>query len=140
MHTYRCVANRGHIPIDMKKQKTVRLVFPGYKGMLGPQGTEVLLVEGKFHLSPNHHGTTGLFSSSPNQPKSWPEFLESGTPNTPRKAGLCAALIEYEKRKKEIVPRETILANSLYKRLDTIFELLEVKQWFYMVRWSMEFV
>ncbi|ASN03803.1 aminotransferase class V-fold PLP-dependent enzyme [Virgibacillus necropolis] len=110
----------GHIPIDMKTQKIDMLVFPGHKGILGPQGTGVLLVEGEVHLYPIHHGGTGAFSSLPNQPKQWPEFLESGTLNTPGIAGLYAALIDYESRKKEIVPRETILANMLQKSLEAI--------------------
>ncbi|WP_404450732.1 aminotransferase class V-fold PLP-dependent enzyme [Virgibacillus necropolis] len=110
----------GHMSIDMTKQEIDMLVFPGHKGILGPQGIGVLLVEGKVHLSPIHHGGTGSFSSSPNQPKQLPEFLESGTLNTPGIAGLYAALIEYEKRSKEIVPRETILANLLCKGLEAI--------------------
>lgn len=110
----------GHITIDMRKQGINMLVFPGHKGILGPQGTGVLLVEGNVQLSPIHHGGTGAFSSSPNQPKQWPEYLESGTLNTPGIAGFYAALIEYEKRKQEFVPRETMLADTLYNGLVSI--------------------
>ncbi|MFZ3577680.1 aminotransferase class V-fold PLP-dependent enzyme [Virgibacillus sp. DJP39] len=110
----------GHIPIDMKKQRIDMLVFPGHKGILGPQGIGALLVEGNVNLLPIHHGGTGTFSNSPKQPEKWPEYLESGTLNTPGIAGLHAALVEYEKRKKEIVPRETILSNALFKGLSAI--------------------
>ncbi|ASK61775.1 cysteine desulfurase [Virgibacillus phasianinus] len=110
----------GHIQIDMKKQGIDMLVFPGHKGIMGPQGMGVLLVEGSIGLVPIHHGGTGSFSSSPNQPDSWPELLESGTLNTPGIAGFHAALSEYENRKHEIVPRETILANRLVEALEKI--------------------
>lgn len=110
----------GHIPIDMKKQKINMLVFPGHKGILGPQGTGILAVEGNMHLLPIHHGGTGTFSSLAHQPEKWPEHLESGTLNTPGIAGLHAALLEYKQRRNEIVPRETILANTLYKGLEKI--------------------
>lgn len=110
----------GHVPIHMQEQGIDMLVFPGHKGLLGPQGTGMLLVEGKIDLAPIHHGGTGSFSAEPNQPSQWPEKLESGTLNTPGIAGLYAALQEYEKLKNEIVPRETILANDLLKRLKEI--------------------
>lgn len=110
----------GHIPIDMKKQEIDMLVFPGHKGILGPQGTGVLAVEGTIHLAPIHQGGTGTFSSLPHQPEQWPEHLESGTLNTPGIAGLYAALLEYKQRKNEIVPRETILANTLCEGLEKI--------------------
>src|SRR5699024_2086699 len=45
----------GHIPIRMKKDHIDMLVFPGHKGMLGPQGTGVLFVEGDIDLQPTVH-------------------------------------------------------------------------------------
>lgn len=110
----------GHTPINMQEQGIDMLAFPGHKGLLGPQGTGMLLVEGDIQLNPIHHGGTGSFSEIPNQPNQWPERLESGTLNTPGIAGLHAALCAYEKRKNENVPRETFLTNQLYEGLSNI--------------------
>lgn len=110
----------GHLAIDMQAQGIDMLAFPGHKGLLGPQGTGMLLVEGDVTLTPLIHGGTGRFSEHPDQPDVWPEKFESGTLNTPGIAGLLAALKIYEKRKTEHVPRETILAQTLAKGLKTI--------------------
>src|SRR5699024_2252276 len=110
----------GHIPLDMKKQKIDMLAFPGHKGLLGPQGTGMLLVEGNLDLRPIHHGGTGSFSEDPNQPEQWPEKLESGTLNTPGVAGLHAALEVYEQNREKIVPRETMLISQLVSGLKRI--------------------
>lgn len=110
----------GHMSIHMQEQNMDMLVFPGYKGLLGPQGTGMLLVEGELDLMPLHYGGTGAFSELPDQPDQWPEKLESGTLNTPGIAGLHAALIEYEARKDEIVPRETMLVKRLLKGLKAL--------------------
>lgn len=110
----------GHVPIHMQKQNMDMLVFPGHKGLLGPQGTGMLLVEGELDLTPLHYGGTGAFSELPDQPDQWPEKLESGTLNTPGIAGLYAALLAYEARQDEIVPRETMLINRLLKGLKSL--------------------
>lgn len=110
----------GHIPIHMQEQGIDMLAFPGHKGLLGPQGTGMLLVEGEIDLDPLHHGGTGSFSEDPNQPNEWPENMESGTLNTVGIAGLHAALEVYKQRKYEIVPRETILVRRLIKGLNAI--------------------
>ncbi|WP_077359001.1 aminotransferase class V-fold PLP-dependent enzyme [Virgibacillus halodenitrificans] len=110
----------GHIPIHMKEQGIDMLAFPGHKGLLGPQGTGMLLLEGDITLNPLHHGGTGSFSDTPHQPENLPEKLESGTLNTPGIAGLYAALECYEERKGENVPRETILIRRLEAGLEKI--------------------
>lgn len=110
----------GHLPIHMKKQQIDMLAFPGHKGLLGPQGTGMLLIEGETDLNPLHHGGTGSFSEERKQPEKWPEKLESGTLNTPGISGLYAALQVYEREKSEIVPRETMLINQLANGLDRI--------------------
>ncbi|OZU89461.1 cysteine desulfurase [Virgibacillus indicus] len=107
----------GHQSIHMKKQGIDMLAFPGHKGLMGPQGTGMLLIEGEIELMPILHGGTGGFSENPDQPDKLPERLESGTLNTPGIAGLYAAFKAYEDRKTEIVPRETILIKKLLKGL-----------------------
>ncbi|HLR40952.1 MAG TPA: aminotransferase class V-fold PLP-dependent enzyme [Virgibacillus sp.] len=110
----------GHLPIHMKNQGIDMLAFPGHKGLLGPQGTGMLLVEGELDLKPLHHGGTGYFSESITQPEQWPEKLESGTLNTPGIAGLYAALKVYEQHRLENVPRETLLIKKLITGLKKI--------------------
>ncbi|GAB3797810.1 aminotransferase class V-fold PLP-dependent enzyme [Virgibacillus kimchii] len=110
----------GHIDIHMKDQLIDMLVFPGHKGLLGPQGTGMLLMEGEVPLTPIHHGGTGSFSQLADQPERWPEFMESGTLNTPGISGLLAALKVFEAGKDENVPRETLLVNKLLKGLNAI--------------------
>lgn len=110
----------GHMSLNMQDMGIDVMVMPGHKGLLGPQGTGMLMVEGDVELSPLHHGGTGNYSESPEQPSLWPEKLESGTLNTPGIAGLQAALKHYESRDHENVPRETILSQTLLKGLKQI--------------------
>ena len=113
----------GHQTIHMKKQGIDMLAFPGHKGLMGPQGTGMLLIEGEVDLKPILHGGTGGFSEDPDQPIHFPERLESGTLNTPGIAGLYAALKAYEDRKTENVPRETILIRKLLRGLQVMPEV-----------------
>src|SRR5699024_7406688 len=62
----------GHIPIHMTRDGIAMLAFPGHKGLWGPQGTGVLLVEGNMDLYPLIQGGTGAFSEQPEQPLHWP--------------------------------------------------------------------
>lgn len=110
----------GHLPVHMQDYGINMLAFPGHKGLLGPQGTGMLLVEGNIDLKPLYHGGTGSFSEERSQPEQWPERLESGTLNTPGIAGLYAALQVYEKEKDSIVSRETMLIEKLTTGLSKI--------------------
>ncbi|MGM8212858.1 aminotransferase class V-fold PLP-dependent enzyme [Virgibacillus sp. W0430] len=110
----------GHMNISMQALGIDLLVFPAHKGLLGPQGVGMLLVEGEVDLLPLHHGGTGIYSESQYQPQMWPQKLESGTLNTPGIAGLHAALRLYEQRKKQNVSRETILIKRLVSGLENL--------------------
>ncbi|RYG73381.1 aminotransferase class V-fold PLP-dependent enzyme [Lentibacillus lipolyticus] len=110
----------GHLPLNMQKMGINMLAFPGHKGLLGPQGTGMLLVEGAIEMEPVQHGGTGSFSEDPENPEQWPEKFESGTLNTPGIAGLNAALSVYESGQDGNVSRETILVQSLLEGLQTI--------------------
>lgn len=107
----------GHASISMKDLGIDMLVFPGHKGLLGPQGIGMLLIEGNVDLQPIHFGGTGKYSEERLQPDVWPQKLEAGTLNTPGIAGLNAALKLYEQRQHEIVSRETILIDRLFNGL-----------------------
>ncbi len=84
----------GIIPINLVENHIDLLAFPGHKGLLGPQGTGVLIAKEKLDLIPLVHGGTGGHSESPEQPLEWPERYESGTLNTPGLAGLLAGVEE----------------------------------------------
>ncbi|SEP58680.1 cysteine desulfurase family protein [Virgibacillus subterraneus] len=110
----------GHIPIHMSQIGIDLMAFSGHKGLMGPQGTGMLLIEGNIELQPIFQGGTGAFSEAPEQPCQMPEKLESGTLNTPGISGLNAALKAFESRQNVNVPRETFLAETLLEGLENI--------------------
>ncbi len=66
------------------------IAMPGHKGLLGPQGTGLLLCGGK--PAPLLAGGTGSESRSQAMPAFLPDRLEAGTLNVPGIAGLSAGL------------------------------------------------
>ncbi|MCY6370549.1 aminotransferase class V-fold PLP-dependent enzyme [Clostridium ganghwense] len=82
----------GYIPIDVVKDNIDILVFPGHKGLLGPQGTGALYIKEGINLKEYGQGGTGSQSDSMSQPKILPDRFESGTLNTPGIAGLCQGI------------------------------------------------
>ncbi|MBC2580278.1 aminotransferase class V-fold PLP-dependent enzyme [Clostridium sp. DJ247] len=87
----------GSIPIDVEEDNIDILVFPGHKGLLGPQGTGAVYIRDGIELSEFKQGGTGSNSNSMSQPDFLPDKFESGTLNTPGIAGLCAGLKFIEK-------------------------------------------
>lgn len=86
----------GVLPLNMKKQGIDCLCVPGHKGLLGPMGTGAVLHK-NLDFKPILLGGTGTASFDLNQPKAYPERLESGTLNVPGICGLRAG-VEYVKR------------------------------------------
>lgn len=84
----------GTIPISVRRLRSLRAVcMPGHKGLLGPQGTGILILSNPDDLPrPLLQGGTGSASSSLEQPAFLPDRLESGTPNVPGIAGLHAGM------------------------------------------------
>ena len=66
------------------------IAMPGHKGLLGPQGTGILLCKNK--AEPLIYGGTGTASRMQTMPEELPERLEAGTVNVPGIAGLAAGL------------------------------------------------
>ncbi|UCZ53243.1 aminotransferase class V-fold PLP-dependent enzyme [Bacillus shivajii] len=91
----------GVLPIKMIDSGIDMLAFPSHKGLLGPQGVGVLIVQLHVRLSPRIVGGTGSHSESKEQPDIWPAGLESGTLNTPGIAGLLKGLEYVEKESLE---------------------------------------
>lgn len=69
----------GHIPIDMKASGIDALAVAGHKGMLGIQGSGVLLFSERVNPAPVLCGGTGSESFNLGMPDFYPDRLESGT-------------------------------------------------------------
>lgn len=80
----------GHLPVSLAKWGADFIAMPGHKGLLGPQGTGLLLC-GK-EPKPLIFGGTGSLSRQQTMPQELPERLEAGTLNVPGIAGLGAGL------------------------------------------------
>lgn len=81
----------GTIPIDIVQSGVDYYCAPSHKGLLGPQGGGVLLINNRTP-KPLVFGGTGTESFNPEQPLDLPEYLESGTLPTPVCAGLLAGV------------------------------------------------
>ena len=92
------------------------IAMPGHKGLLGPQGTGLLLCgqPGK----PLLYGGTGSQSRSHEMPQDLPERLEPGTLNVPGAAGLAAGISIVERKGTDaIFHREHTQAEKLSRDL-----------------------
>lgn len=68
------------------------VAMPGHKGLLGPQGTGLLVLGYGMNPEPLLLGGTGSMSESVRQPDMLPDRYESGTVNLPGIAGLYAGV------------------------------------------------
>ena len=76
----------GTLPVKLETLGADFIAMPGHKGLLGPQGTGLLLCrEG---AEPLLYGETGSMSIEQTMPLELPERLEAGTLNVPGCAGL----------------------------------------------------
>ncbi len=80
----------GIIPTDLTRQKIDYYCAPSHKGLMGPQGGGILLVNNR-SPRPLVFGGTGTESLCLDQPQVLPEHLESGTLPAPICAGMLAA-------------------------------------------------
>ena len=81
----------GSLPVDFSRLGTAAYVCSGHKGLLGPSGVGLLLLDEGFEVEPLIRGGTGSRSESEEMPEYLPDGLEAGTPNGPGIAGLGAA-------------------------------------------------
>ena len=103
----------GTQPVNLQKLGADFIAMPGHKGLLGPQGTGILLC-GREPV-PLIRGGTGNQSILQDMPRELPERAEAGTVNVPGIAGLSAGLaylqkqgIENRKRREDTVCRHTV--------------------------------
>ena len=80
----------GTLPVQLGKLGAAFIAMPGHKGLLGPQGTGLLLCNEL--PQPLIYGGTGSNSISHQMPDFLPDRGEAGTVNVPGIAGLDAGL------------------------------------------------
>lgn len=80
----------GCAALNLKKLGADFIAMPGHKGLMGPQGTGLLLCGSL--PEPLLYGGTGSGSLSRSMPEFLPDRVEAGTLNVPGIAGLSAAL------------------------------------------------
>ena len=80
----------GSRPVSLKKWGAEFIAMPGHKGLLGPQGTGLLLC-GR-DPAPLMQGGTGSLSIQQNMPDFLPDRGEAGTVNVPGICGLAAGM------------------------------------------------
>ena len=85
----------GSLPVRFREWGADFIAMPGHKGLLGPQGTGLLLCANG--AEPLLYGGTGSESMNQNMPEYLPDRLEAGTLNVPGYAGLAAGM-RYLKR------------------------------------------
>ena len=83
----------GSVPFDFGASGAAAFTASGHKGLLGPTGVGVLLLDERLarELPPLLDGGTGSRSESEDMPAWLPDRLEAGTPNTVGIVGLGAA-------------------------------------------------
>lgn len=81
----------GVLPVSLRQLEADFIAMPGHKGLLGPQGTGLLLC-GRTP-EPLLFGGTGSESVNQQMPDFLPDRCEAGTVNVPGIAGLSAGLL-----------------------------------------------
>lgn len=80
----------GTLPVNLETLGADFIAMPGHKGLLGPQGTGLLLCGGG--AQPLMYGGTGSASIQQTMPEELPDRLEPGTLNVPGYAGLTEGI------------------------------------------------
>ena len=98
----------GMLPVSLKKLGADFIAMPGHKGLLGPQGTGILLCGRVPQVL--LAGGTGSESRNPKMPDFLPDRAEPGTLNVPGIAGLSAGIACVQRQGVEaILKREQAL-------------------------------
>lgn len=108
----------GHLPIDVTEMHIDALCAPSHKGLMGPQGTGILLLGNEIHADTLIEGGSGYNSRDEHMPSDAPERYEAGTLPTPAIAGLCEGVREVRRRGVEAIHAyECMLTDMLATRL-----------------------
>lgn len=109
----------GCVPVDFEALQAEYVAMPGHKGLLGPQGTGVLLCR---HIpKPLLAGGTGSESRNQEMPDILPDRLEAGTHNITCIAGLLEG-VRWVKRRttQRILAHERQLLKEMTERMRRI--------------------
>ena len=110
----------GAMEIDFTALGCAFVAMPGHKGLMGPQGTGVLLC-GDIIPLPIFEGGTGSASEDTAMPEYLPDRLEAGTHNVPGIAGLRAGIRWLRKEGVHTVfSHEQNLANAFASEVEKI--------------------
>ena len=112
------VCRERGVPLLVDAAQTAGM--PGHKGLLGPQGTGLLVLGYGMNPEPLLLGGTGSMSESVRQPDMLPDRYESGTVNLPGIAGLYAGVKFVRAHRAEIEEYELALCDRLRARLREI--------------------
>lgn len=106
----------GAMDIDASRLGAAFIAMPGHKGLLGPQGTGVLICGAP--AVPIMAGGTGSASREQDMPASLPDRLEAGTHNIPGIAGLLEG-VKFVRRlgPGNIARRERVMLRVLAREL-----------------------
>ncbi len=107
----------GHIEIDMQKSGIDALAVAGHKGMLGIQGSGVLLFSERFNPKPILFGGTGSESQSLNMPDYYPDALESGTLSYPAIVSMGEGALYLREHMTEDTEKVTEMTAYLHENL-----------------------
>jgi len=111
----------GHLPIHVERMQIDALCVPGHKGLLGPQGSGLLLLSKNLTADTLMEGGSGVYSLEKSMPGVPPERYEAGTLPTPAIAGLCEGIRCVERiGLATISQKETSLNRYLQQRLQSI--------------------
>ncbi len=111
-------ASAGHIPINMTQMNINALCIPGHKGLYGPQGSGMMLLNKNTLPETVLEGGNGINSLDGDMSDILPERYEAGTLPTPSIAGLCEGIKAVKKSGIEHISRvERSLYTELFGRL-----------------------
>ena len=111
----------GALTLDMEALGAAFITMPGHKGLYGPQGTGVLLWDGKVPVKTLLEGGTGSQSMRQTMPDFLPDRLEAGTHNVPGIAGLLEG-VRFVRRvgADQICYHERLLARQAFLGLSAL--------------------
>ena len=111
----------GVLPLSVTDMGIDFLCAAGHKGLYGPMGTGILVINSQTLPAPLTQGGTGSLSLSLDQPEALPDKYESGTPNLIGIAVLNeGSKFVLARGEEKILHAETRLAQRLYDGLSRI--------------------
>jgi cysteine desulfurase family protein len=112
-----CAQSAGYSSINMKRDAVDMIAVPAHKGLYGPQGVGMLLVNEHVRLSPLIFGGTGTDTLNPVQSPVFPEGFEAGTLPTPAIAGMNAGIDYVRMQNGEIRKKTRELSTYFFEKL-----------------------